>query len=410
MKKPFIPEILAPAGDKERLVTAIEYGADAVYLGSDCFGMRTAAASFGGDALKEACDYAHARGVKVYLTCNTVPRNNEIALLPSFLDYAKDCGIDALIVTDIGVLEIIKKQLPDMEIHISTQANNTNYETYRFWWELGAKRVVSARELSLAEIRQIRDRIPEEMEIESFIHGAMCISYSGRCLLSNYIANRDSNKGACAQACRWCYTVTEQSRQGEHYPVEEDSRGTYIFNSKDLCLIKHIDKLIDAGIDSFKIEGRMKSQYYVANVTNAYRRAIDSYYICEDKSQWVLPKNLEEETVKSSHRHYTTGFYFGEKTKEKIDTSAPTQTYKFIAIVLQDEKDGFALIEQRNRFKKGDVLQVLSSGNNFNKELVVEYMKDENGEEICDAKNVNQKIWIKTNLKLKKSEILRIKV
>ena len=390
-------ELLSPAGVYEKMVTAFDFGADAVYFAGKSFGLRAFAGNFSDEEIFSACKYAHSLGKKVYVTLNIIARDCDFVNLKEYLELLEKAKVDGVIVADIGIAVFVKEN-SNLELHISTQANILNSYSAKFFVNLGAKRLVLARELSLDEIKKIKESVGDNIQLETFVHGAMCISYSGRCLLSNYIANRDSNKGACAQACRWCYSVTEQSRQGEHFPVEEDSRGTYIFNSKDLCLINHINKLIEAGIDSFKIEGRMKSQYYVANVTNAYRRAIDSYYDCKNKKDWILPENLIEEPRKSSHRHYTTGFYFGENSKEKLDTSAPTQTYKFIAVVLEDFKNGFALIEQRNRFCVGETLQVLSSGENFNKEFVVEIMKDEKGEFFEDAKNVGQKLYIKTNV------------
>ena len=402
-------ELLSPAGVYDKMVTAFDFGADAVYFAGKSFGLRAFAGNFSDEEIFKATEYAHSLGKKVYVTLNIIAHDCDFKGLKEYLKLLEKAKVDGVIVADIGIAVFIKEH-SNLELHISTQANILNSYSANFFAKLGAKRLVLARELSLNEIKKIRENLDKSVQLETFVHGAMCISYSGRCLLSNYIANRDSNKGACAQACRWCYTVTEQSRQGQQYPVEEDNRGTYIFNSKDLCLINHIDKLIDAGIDSFKIEGRMKSQYYVANVTNAYRRAIDSYYNCKDKSNWVLPEILSEETKKSSHRHYTTGFYFEEKNKEKLDTSAPTQTYKFIAIAIENSKDGYVLIEQRNRFRKGDVLQVLSSNENFNKDICVEVMKNEKGEDVNDAKNVNERLYLKTDLKINKGDILRMKL
>ena len=402
-------ELLSPAGVFEKMKTAFDFGADAVYFAGKSFGLRAFAGNFSDEEIYKASQYAHSLGKKVYVTLNIIAHDCDFVNLKQYLHLLEDAKVDGVIVADIGIAVFVKEN-SNLELHISTQANILNSHSAKFFASLGAKRLVLARELSLDEIKNIRANLDKNVQLETFVHGAMCISYSGRCLLSNYIANRDSNKGACAQACRWCYTVTEQSRQGQHYEIQEDNRGTYIFNSKDLCLINHINTLIEAGIDSFKIEGRMKSQYYVANVTNAYRRAIDSYYNCEDKSKWILPYGLDEEVKKSSHRHYTTGFYFNESNKEKLDTSSPTQTYKFIAVVLEDAKDGFVIIEQRNRFVKGDNLQVLSATDNFNKEIIVDFMKDEKGEEIIDAKSVNQKIWLKTDLSLKQGDILRIKV
>ncbi len=402
-------ELLSPAGVYEKMVTAFDFGADAVYFAGKSFGLRAFAGNFDDQQIFDATRYAHSLGKKVYVTLNIIARDCDFVGLKEYLTLLERAKVDAVIVADVGIAVFVKEN-SNLELHISTQANILNSYSAKFFASIGAKRLVLARELSLDEIKKIRESLPKEIEIECFVHGAMCISYSGRCLLSNYLAGRDSNRGACTQSCRWCYTVTETTRKGEQFEVQEDDRGTYIFNSKDLCVIQHIDKLIQAGIDSFKIEGRMKSQYYVANVTNAYRRAIDSYQNSQDKQNWVLPDYLLDEVKKSSHRHYTTGFYFGEKDKEKLDTSMPTQTYKFVAVVLEDAKNGYVLIEQRNRFCVGQVLQVLANDDNLNKQITVEEMHDEQGETVLDAKNVNQKIYLKTDLDLKRGNILRIKV
>lgn len=401
-------ELLSPAGVYEKMITAFDFGADAVYFAGKSFGLRAFAGNFDDEQIFDACKYAHSLGKRVYVTLNIIARDWDFDGLKEYLQLLEKAGVDAVIVADVGIAVFVK-QHSNLELHISTQANILNSYSANFFASLGAKRLVLARELSLDEIVNIRKNLPKEIEIECFVHGAMCISYSGRCLLSNYLANRDSNRGECSQACRWCYSVTEKSRQGEQFDIEEDDRGTYIFNSKDLCVLGQINKLIEAGIDSFKIEGRMKSQYYVANVTNAYRRAIDSYLSCKDKANWVIDNQLLTEVKKSSHRNYTSGFYFGENTKEKLDTSAPTQDYKFIAVVLEDSKNGSAVIEQRNRFEKGQKLQVLSSGQNFNKEFVVGNMTTMTGEDLTDAKIVGQKIIVYTDINLKRGEILRIK-
>ena len=357
------PELLAPAGDKERLCAAIEYGADAVYLGSDRFGMRTAAASFGGDELKDACDYAHKNGAKVYLTCNTVPRNNELEALPTFVKYAKESGVDAFIITDIGVLGLIKKYAPDVDIHISTQAGITNYAAARAFYDMGAKRIVTAREISLEEIAEIRAKTPKELEIESFVHGAMCVSFSGRCLLSNYMTGRDSNRGDCAQPCRWRYALLEEKRPGEYFPVAQDETGTYIMNSRDMCLIEHVAELAQAGISSFKIEGRAKSAYYTALSVNAYRCAIDGYvksgfdplYKPED---WIL-----EEVRRSSNRQYCTGFYYTTPMDDAQIFYRGGYVREFdVAAIAEDWKDGILYASQRNRFFEGDELEVMIKG------------------------------------------------
>ena len=302
-------------------------------------------------------------------------------------------------------MALINRIAPALPIHVSTQANVTNKYTAKFLCDMGVKRLVLARELSIAEIKEIRDYIPQDVEIETFVHGAMCISYSGRCLLSNYLTNRDSNRGACVQACRFEYSICEKSRNGEHYEIQEDDRGTYILNSKDLCMIRHINDLIDAGVTSFKIEGRMKSLYYVATVTNAYRRAIDDFINGKEFDETLL---LELE--KTSHRRYTTGFYFGEKDKEYLEDSMPIQTHEFMAIVREDAKNGCVTIEQRNRFKVGDVLEVLSPNDTHNKEVVVGEMFNMNGEKVEDASRVQELLSLQTSLNLKVGDILRKKI
>lgn len=386
------PELLAPAGDFERLCAAIEYGADAVYLGSDRFGMRTAAASFGGDELKEACDIAHKSGVKVYLTCNTVPRNNELDALPAFVEYAKASGVDAFIVTDIGVLGIIKKYAPDVDIHISTQAGITNYAAARAFYDMGAKRIVTAREISLEEIAEIRAKTPNELEIESFVHGAMCVSFSGRCLLSNYMTGRDSNRGDCAQPCRWRYTLLEEKRPGEYFPVEQDETGTYIMNSRDMCLIEHVAELAQAGISSFKIEGRAKSAYYTAVAVNAYRCALDGY----EKSgfdplykpeEWVV-----EEVRRASNRQYCTGFYYSTPMDDAQIFYRGGYVREFdVAAIAEDWKDGVLYASQRNRFFEGDELEVMIKGVEPVK-VTVKNLKNADGEIIDNAPHPMMKL------------------
>lgn len=402
-------ELLAPAGVYEKMVTAFDFGADAVYFAGKSFGLRAFAGNFEDEQILQAANYAHGLGKKVYVTLNIIAHDCDFVGLKQYLGLLEKAKVDGVIVADIGIAVFVKEN-SNLQLHISTQANILNSYSANFFASMGAKRLVLARELGIEEIKKIRENLPKEIEIECFVHGAMCISYSGRCLLSNYLAGRDSNRGACTQSCRWCYNVTESTRKGEQYEVQEDTRGTYIFNSKDLCLIEHIGQLIEAGIDSFKIEGRMKSQYYVGNVTNAYRRAIDSYMACADKKNWKLPDYLLQEVKKSSHRHYTTGFCFGDANKEKLDTSSPTQTYKFVALVLEDAKDGKVLVEQRNRFEVGQVLQVLSNDDNLNKDIKIDQIIDEFGQDILDAKNVNQKLYLKTDLNIKKGSILRIKI
>lgn len=354
------PEILAPVGDFERLGYAIHFGADAVYLGGTAFGMRAASANFDFDTLKKSCQMAHEKGVKVYLTCNTLPTNKEIPLLAQYLRDARDCGIDALIVADIGVLMEAKRVVPEVEVHISTQTGVVNYLTARELFYMGAKRVVLARELSFEDICTIRENTPPELEIETFVHGAMCMSFSGRCLLSNYILGRDANRGECAQPCRWGYHLMEEKRPGQYFPIYEDEKGTYILNAKDLCMIEHIDKLAQCGITSLKIEGRAKSFYYVAVVTNAYRQALDLYW--KDPEHYQLPAWLEEETRKVSHRQYSTGFYFGRpENGQYYENGGYVRQWDVVAVV-DGWKDGQLYCTQRNKFVKGDVLEVLSPG------------------------------------------------
>lgn len=386
------PELLAPAGDAERLAAAVEYGADAVYLGSDRFGMRTAAASFGGDELRNACDYAHSKGVKVYLTCNTVPRNNELAELPSFIEYAAESGVDAFIITDIGVLKLAKKYAPDVDIHISTQAGITNYAAANAFYELGANRIVTARELSLAEIAELRAKTPKELEIECFVHGAMCVSFSGRCLLSNYLTGRDSNRGDCAQPCRWKYSLQEEKRPGEFFPVEQDASGTYIMNSKDMCLIEHIPELDEAGINSFKIEGRAKSAYYTASVVNAYRCALDGYFASGfsrdyKPAQWIL-----DEPRKMSNRQYCTGFYFGSPSDDASIYYGGGYVREWdVAAVAERCEGGRLYASQRNRFFEGDELEIMIKGVEPGK-VTVSDLRNEDGEAIENAPHPMMKL------------------
>ena len=353
-------ELLIPAGSLDVLKTAVIYGADAVYLGGEAFGLRAKAKNFTNEEIMEGIKFAHDHGVKVYITANILAHNDDLAGVEEYFEELKTIRPDALIISDPGVFAIAKRVLPDMEIHISTQANNTNYGTYLFWHELGAKRVVSARELSLKEIKEIREHIPEDMEIESFIHGAMCISYSGRCLLSNFFTGRDANQGACTHPCRWKYSVVEETRPGEYMPVYENERGTYIFNSKDLCMIEHVPEMIDAGIDSFKIEGRMKTALYVATVARTYRKAIDDYLENPEKYK----ANMEwykEEIGKCTYREFTTGFYFGKPTSETqiYDSNTYVKNYIYLGTVEERDARGFAKIEQKNKFSVGETIEIM---------------------------------------------------
>ena len=397
MKK---PELLAPAGTYEKMVTAFRFGADAVYFAGKKFGLRAFAGNFDDKEIETAVEYAHKRGKKVYITINILAHEGDFEGLEEYVKYLEKTGVDAVIVADIGIVAFIKEVCPNLEIHISTQANVLNSYAINFLAKMGIKRIILAREVSVNEIKQIRSKIPADIELECFVHGAMCISYSGRCLLSNYLSGRDSNRGACVQACRWQYTINEISRKdGNKYEVQEDSRGTYILNSKDMCMIEHLKALEDAGVNSFKIEGRMKSEYYVATVVNAYRKALDG-----EKDLAMLKK----ETEKASHRQYTTGFYFGDNQKECLETSMPIQSHEFVAVVTEDMADGFVKIQQRNRFKLGDTLEVLSPNQDcFNKQIVVLDLKNCNGETVEDAKQVQQILVLKTDLKLCRGDILR---
>lgn len=399
-------ELLAPAGDKEKLHTALLYGADAVYFAGKRFGLRAYAGNFSEDGLKEQIEYIHSFNKKAYITLNIIAHNMDFNGLREYVEYLEQIKADAVIVADLGVAGFVKAY-SNLDIHVSTQANITNKFTAKAYVDMGATRLILARELSLKEIKEIRDFIPEHIELETFVHGAMCMAYSGRCLLSNYLTGRDANRGACAQPCRWEYTITEKSRQGEQYEIVEDERGTFILNSKDLNVIEHLEKLAEAGVTSFKIEGRMKSEYYVANVVNAYRRAID--LLEKEGKNYTVPQELVEELNKSSHRSYTTGFYFGGEKRNNIESSAPVATYKFIALVLEDYKDGYVLVEQRNKFVVGDELEVLSRGENFNKTVKVMQLLSEEKEPVEVANLVKQKLLLKTELNLKAGDMLRKK-
>ncbi len=395
-------ELLAPAGDRDKLIMAINYGADAVYLASTRFGLRTYAGNFDLDGLKWAVDYAHARNVKVYVTVNIIPHENDLKDLPDYLKYLAEINVDAIICADLGVISMARRLTPDLAVHVSTQANITNSESALVYVALGVKRLILAREMTIDEIASLRKSIPEEIELEAFVHGAMCISYSGRCLLSNFFTGRDANRGACVQACRWNYAIRETSRT-EEYPIEEDSHGTYILNSKDLCMIDYLDKLRDAGVDSIKIEGRMKTEYYVANIVNAYRLALD---YMENNKVYDLPSTIRNEVYKSSHRDYSTGFYFGEP-KQSLDSSLPVSSYEFVAVVLEDSKDGKAKVEMRNRFKLEE-LELLSPTNN-NAVVKIDKITSVDGEDLDECKIPKQQVYITTNTPLKKYEILRRK-
>lgn len=396
-------ELLAPAGDKEKLIMAIEYGADAVYLASTRFGLRTFAGNFDLESLAWAVNYAHERNVKVYVTVNIIPHETDLADLPEYIKYLDSIGVDAVICADLGVISMVRRIAPNLAVHVSTQANITNSESAMVYVNMGVKRLILAREMTMEEIACLRAKIPADIELEAFCHGAMCISYSGRCLLSNFFTGRDANRGACVQSCRWGYAIREVSRQQE-YPIEEDSHGTYILNSKDMCMIDYLDKLRDAGVTSIKIEGRMKTEYYVANIVNAYRMALDYLYTHKD---FKLPEEIKNEVFKCSHRDYSEGFYFGNP-KQTLETSTPQTDYEFVAIVVENSKNGMAKVEMRNRFKVGEQLELLSKQKN-NAIITIEQILDDKGQSLLECKIPKQIVEIKTNLDLKKFEILRRK-
>ena len=400
-------ELLAPAGDFERLKTAIYFGADAVYFAGKNYGLRAYGTNFENMNIKDAMDYIHAHGKRGYVTLNVYARHNDFNGLKDYVQTLVDAKVDAVIISDLGIFSFVHSNFPELEIHISTQANTTNSYSAKMWKDLGASRVVLARELDIDEIRKISNDNPE-LEIEAFVHGAMCISYSGRCLLSNYLTNRDSNHGECVQACRWKYSVVEEQRPDDKFDLEEDERGTYIFNSKDLCLIDYLDKIIDSGVNSLKVEGRMKSSYYVATVINAYRRALDHLENCrKNNKKYTVPAELKAELEKASHRKYTTGFMFSDgKPTQNYESSIQEQNSKFMAIVLKKETERI-LVEQRNKFAIGDSLEILSPNEEFNKKLLINKMEDESGNEIIEARNVQQKIWIYTNQNIQVGDILR---
>jgi putative protease len=398
-------ELLAPAGDSQKLQTAFNYGADAVYLAGKRFGLRAYAGNFEKDELKDKIKYAHNLGKKVYVTLNILAHNTDFVGLREYVEYLKEVKADAVIVADLGIAGFVKEYAPGLDIHISTQANITNKYSAKAFVDMGASRLILARELGLKEIKSIREFLPKSVELETFVHGAMCMAYSGRCLLSNYLTGRDANRGACAQPCRWEYSITEKKRKGEQFEIQEDERGTYILNSKDLNVIEHLNKLAEAGVTSFKIEGRMKSEYYVATVVNAYRRAID---LLESGEEYKLPKDIVDELKKASHRRYTTGFYFGNEDRNYIEDSAPIATHKFMCYVLEDSKDGYTKVQQRNKFELGETLEILSPTDNFNKTFKVENMLSEEKNEVEVANIVQQKLFIKTgDIKLIAGDILR---
>ena len=405
MKK---PELLVPASSLEVLKTAVRYGADAVYIGGEVFGLRAKAKNFSLEEMKEGVEFAHRYNVKVYVTANILAHNSDIEPVKAYFNDLKKVKPDALIIADPAIFTIAKEMLPDMELHISTQANNTNYGTYNFWHSLGAKRVVSARELSISEIKDIRNHIPDDLEIETFVHGAMCISYSGRCLLSSFMAGRDANKGACTHPCRWKYAVVEESRPGQYMPVENE-RGTYIFNSKDLCMIDHIPELVDAGIDSFKIEGRMKTALYVATVARTYRMAIDDYFENPKKYEENIPK-YKTLISQCTYRQYTTGFFFGkpDETTQIYDCNVYERDYVYLGISGEPLEDGSFVIEQKNKFCVGDKIEIMKADGRDIEANVIS-ITDQDGVAMESCPHPKQIITIKLDQVPEAGDILRMK-
>ena len=402
------PELLVPASSLEVLKTAVLFGADAVYIGGEAFGLRAKAKNFSAQEMAEGIRFAHAHDVKVYVTANILAHNDDLEGARAYFEELREMRPDALIISDPGMFMIAREVCPEIDIHISTQANNTNYQTYRFWWQQGAKRVVSARELSLAEIRQIRDNIPAEMEIESFIHGAMCISYSGRCLLSNYFTGRDANRGACTHPCRWKYAVVEETRPGEYMPVYENERGTYIFNSKDLCMIEHIPEIVGAGIDSLKIEGRMKTALYVACVARTYRKAIDDFFTSEE----TYRGNMEwyrSEIAKCTYRQFTTGFYFGkpDESTQIYDSNTYVNEYVYLGIVETVDERGRAKFEQKNKFCVGETIELMKpDGRNIHTKVLAMY--SEEGEPVESCLHSRQVLYVELADKPEAYDLMRV--
>lgn len=397
-------ELLAPAGNLEKLKTAIIYGADAVYIGGEAYSLRAMADNFVDEAMKEALEFAHSRGKKIYVTINIFPHNSDLAGIPAYAKKLYDFGVDAVIVSDLGVFSMIREAAPDLHIHISTQANNTNYASATVWRRMGATRVVLARELSLKEIKEIREKVPEDLELEAFVHGAMCMAYSGRCLLSNYMTGRDANRGACAHPCRYKYYLMEEKRPGEYFEIREDERGSYIMNSMDLCMIEHIPELIESGITSLKIEGRMKSSYYVATVVKAYRQALDSYL--RDKENYKFDPEWLVEVSKASHREFSTGFYFGKPKKQIYASSSYIRTHDIVGIVKDyDPESSMAVIEQRNKVLKGDEVEILTPYEK-NYSIKLEKLWDEEGNEIDSTPHPQMIYKIKVQRPLKPFDML----
>lgn len=400
------PELLIPASSLEVLKVAVIFGADAVYIGGEAFGLRAKAKNFSMDEMKEGIAFAHEHDVKVYVTANILAHNNDLAGVRAYFEELKEIGPDGLIIADPAIFEIAGEVCPEIERHISTQANNTNYGTYNFWHKLGATRVVTARELSLEEIKEIRANIPDDLEIETFIHGAMCISYSGRCLLSNYLVGRDANQGACTHPCRWKYSIVEETRPGEYMPVFENERGTYIFNSKDLCMIEHIPEILDAGVDSLKIEGRMKTALYVATVARTYRKAIDDYQKDPELYRKNMPWYLEQ-ISNCTYRQFTTGFFFGkpDETSQIYDSNTYVKEYTYLGII-GEERDGTYRIEQRNKFSVGETIEVMKP-NGDNMEVTVKRILTEDGMPQESAPHPKQVLYVDLGIQVDEYDILR---
>lgn len=408
MKKTVLPELLAPAGDLTRLKAAVLFGADAVYLAGQEFGMRTAASNFDIDTLKDGVDFAHKNGVKVHVTCNTVPHNDEITRLPEYLEKLNEIGVDAIIASDLGTMNLVKKYAPNVELHISVQSGIVNFETANAFYNLGAKRVVLARELSLDEIAEIRAKTNKNLEIEAFAHGAMCVSFSARCLLSSYMTGRDANRGDCAQPCRWSYALMEEKRPGQYFPITETEKGTYILNANDLCMAEHLDKMILAGVDSIKLEGRAKSHYYTAAVTNAYRMALDSIAENGGIGGWKLPDYAKEELSKISHRGYSTGFYFGRPENSQTYANAGYVRDYTVAAIVTGYEDGKIICEMKNKFVKGEVFDCLEPKKRpFT--FTVDKMYNEKNEEIETAPHPTMTVKIPFERPLEVGSLLRMK-
>ena len=400
------PELLAPAGDMDCLRAALHYGADAVFLAGKLFGMRSAPKNFDTDELREACELAHGMGKRIYLTCNVLPREHELSALPAFLKTGQDCGVDAFIIADLGVLEMAKQYAPNVARHVSTQAGVTNSAAANALYHLGASRVVLAREIPLSEVAQIRAQIPEDMEIECFVHGAMCVSFSGRCLISSYLTGRDANHGDCAQPCRWKYHLFEEKREGQFFPVEEDSDGTYLYNSRDMCMIEHIPEMVAAGVSSFKIEGRAKSAYYTAVTVNAYRHAINDYL--SEGENFILKPWIREELEKISHREYSTGFYLGGEPGQAVHSGGYIRHYNQVAVCEEYLDETTSVITQRNKFLVGDTLDILPpDGVPF--ETVCLSLTNAEGEAVESAPHPMERLIIKADKPIPAGSLLRKK-